>query len=239
MNRRAVISILAAAPPCRWRCSSGLVLADGSSASAASIPPPITLSGLPAPTARISYDAGRHHGTAHHHDAPPTTTEAPTTTTSPPTTTEAPTTTTAAAVQRRDRRCCRAADRRRSAATVVTATAVVQARLLQLGFWNGGADGKYGFTTKQAVMAFQKYIGLPADRSRRPGHRRLPRPTSARRRMRRRHRHPRRGRQGQAVAVHRRQDGKTLGRSTRRPAVASPTRRRTRTTRPRSRRATR
>jgi peptidoglycan hydrolase-like protein with peptidoglycan-binding domain len=43
------------------------------------------------------------------------------------------------------------------------ATAVVQARLLQLGFWNAGADGNYGFTTKQAVMAFQKYIGLPPD----------------------------------------------------------------------------
>jgi lipoprotein-anchoring transpeptidase ErfK/SrfK len=41
------------------------------------------------------------------------------------------------------------------------ATAVVQARLLQLGFWNSGPDGQYGFSTKQAVMAFQKYIGLP------------------------------------------------------------------------------
>ena len=42
------------------------------------------------------------------------------------------------------------------------ATAAVQQRLLDLGFWNGGADGKYGLTTKQAVMAFQKYIGLEA-----------------------------------------------------------------------------
>jgi Putative peptidoglycan binding domain/L,D-transpeptidase catalytic domain len=40
------------------------------------------------------------------------------------------------------------------------ATAVLQARLLQLGFWNSGADGDYGQTTKQAVMAFQKYLGL-------------------------------------------------------------------------------
>jgi L,D-transpeptidase catalytic domain/Putative peptidoglycan binding domain len=40
------------------------------------------------------------------------------------------------------------------------ATAVIQQRLLDLGFWNGGADGEYGLTTKQAVMAFQKYIGL-------------------------------------------------------------------------------
>jgi peptidoglycan hydrolase-like protein with peptidoglycan-binding domain len=41
-------------------------------------------------------------------------------------------------------------------------TAVLQLRLLQLGFWNGGADGKYGLTTRQAVMAFQKYLALPA-----------------------------------------------------------------------------
>jgi peptidoglycan hydrolase-like protein with peptidoglycan-binding domain len=42
------------------------------------------------------------------------------------------------------------------------ATQLIQTRLLQLGFWNTGADGTYGLTTKQAVMAFQKYIGLPA-----------------------------------------------------------------------------
>jgi hypothetical protein len=40
-------------------------------------------------------------------------------------------------------------------------TKLVQQRLLDLGFWNSGADGKYGFATTQAVMAFQKYIGLP------------------------------------------------------------------------------
>ncbi len=38
----------------------------------------------------------------------------------------------------------------------------LQARLLQLGFWNAGADGAYGLTTVQAVMAFQKWKGLPA-----------------------------------------------------------------------------
>jgi peptidoglycan hydrolase-like protein with peptidoglycan-binding domain len=42
------------------------------------------------------------------------------------------------------------------------ATAAVQERLLQLGFWHTGSDGEYGDTTRQAVMAFQKYIGLPA-----------------------------------------------------------------------------
>ena len=28
-------------------------------------------------------------------------------------------------------------------------------------FWLGTPDGKYGFLTSQAVMAFQKYVGLP------------------------------------------------------------------------------
>jgi peptidoglycan hydrolase-like protein with peptidoglycan-binding domain len=39
-------------------------------------------------------------------------------------------------------------------------TAAIQQRLLDLGFWNSGPDGKYGKTTQQAVMAFQKYVGL-------------------------------------------------------------------------------
>ncbi len=41
-------------------------------------------------------------------------------------------------------------------------TARVQLRLLELGFWLSGADGGYGLTTKQAVMAFQKYMALDA-----------------------------------------------------------------------------
>lgn len=44
-------------------------------------------------------------------------------------------------------------------------TARVQARLLELGFWLQAADGHYGLTTSQAVMAFQKYHGLPATAS--------------------------------------------------------------------------
>jgi peptidoglycan hydrolase-like protein with peptidoglycan-binding domain len=43
-----------------------------------------------------------------------------------------------------------------------TAVATLQTRLLQLGFWNAGADGGYGLSTTQAVMAFQKWKGLPA-----------------------------------------------------------------------------
>jgi peptidoglycan hydrolase-like protein with peptidoglycan-binding domain len=38
----------------------------------------------------------------------------------------------------------------------------LQNRLNALGFWNAGADGSYGLTTVQAVMAFQKWAGLPA-----------------------------------------------------------------------------
>jgi peptidoglycan hydrolase-like protein with peptidoglycan-binding domain len=42
------------------------------------------------------------------------------------------------------------------------AVADLQRRLAALGFWNAGADGGYGLTTTQAVMAFQKWRGLPA-----------------------------------------------------------------------------
>jgi len=38
----------------------------------------------------------------------------------------------------------------------------LQLRLLELGFWNAGIDGEYGLSTKQAVMAFQKWTGLTA-----------------------------------------------------------------------------
>ncbi len=41
-------------------------------------------------------------------------------------------------------------------------TARVQARLLELGFWVQATDGDFGLTTTQAVMAFQKYYGIPA-----------------------------------------------------------------------------
>lgn len=38
-----------------------------------------------------------------------------------------------------------------------------QERLLELGFWLSEANGDYGLTTRQAVMAFQKYHGLETD----------------------------------------------------------------------------
>ncbi|MFM1751945.1 MAG: hypothetical protein RL119_907 [Actinomycetota bacterium] len=39
-------------------------------------------------------------------------------------------------------------------------TARLQLRLIELGFWVSHFDGKYGHTTRQGVMAFQKYVGL-------------------------------------------------------------------------------
>jgi hypothetical protein len=39
-------------------------------------------------------------------------------------------------------------------------TARVQQRLLDLGFWLSSANGSYDLTTSQAVMAFQKYLGI-------------------------------------------------------------------------------
>lgn len=41
-------------------------------------------------------------------------------------------------------------------------TARIQQRLIDLGFWVSAVDGQYGLTTSQAVMAFQKYVGLEA-----------------------------------------------------------------------------
>jgi len=44
-------------------------------------------------------------------------------------------------------------------------TARLQARLLELGFWVQATDGDFGLTTEQAVMAFQKFHGIPATAS--------------------------------------------------------------------------
>lgn len=39
-------------------------------------------------------------------------------------------------------------------------TTRIQLRLIEIGFWLDGYDGRYSHTTRQAVMAFQKYSGL-------------------------------------------------------------------------------
>jgi peptidoglycan hydrolase-like protein with peptidoglycan-binding domain len=94
----------------------------------------------------------------------PTTTEAPTTTAAPttteaPTTTAAPTTTVPSNVETVG---VFAGEIPAVGTKSGAATKVVQMRLEQLGFWTGGHDGQYGFATTQAVMAFQKYVGLKA-----------------------------------------------------------------------------
>ncbi|MCX6520667.1 MAG: L,D-transpeptidase family protein [Actinobacteria bacterium] len=88
----------------------------------------------------------------------PTTTAAPTTTEAP-TTTAAPTTTLPPNVEIVG---ASPVPIEAVGARDGEATRVVQDRLLQLGFWHAGSDGKYGHTTKQAVMAFQKFLGLNA-----------------------------------------------------------------------------
>lgn len=39
-------------------------------------------------------------------------------------------------------------------------TARIQLRLIEIGFWLDGFDGRYSHTTRQAVMAFQKYSNI-------------------------------------------------------------------------------
>ena len=79
------------------------------------------------------------------------TTSAPTTTTS---TTIPPTTTTTAAA---------AADGALESGEHGPEVDALQARLSDLGYWLGTADGTYGQLTRQAVMAFQKATGLSRD----------------------------------------------------------------------------
>ena len=109
--------------------------------------------------------------------APSTTTPATTVppTTEPPTTTEAPTTTAAPTTTTAPTTTLPPIPSNWVAVPVVDPplhavgsnggdeTARIQQRLLDLGFWVQGVDGGYGLTTRQAVMAFQKYMGLPAD----------------------------------------------------------------------------
>ena len=91
---------------------------------------------------------------------PATTTEEPTTSTETPTTTTAPITTQPSNVE-----VIGAFDQPIAAVGSQNGreTEKIQWRLIQLGFWAGSrADGLYGQATTQAVMAFQKYLGLRA-----------------------------------------------------------------------------
>jgi peptidoglycan hydrolase-like protein with peptidoglycan-binding domain len=91
--------------------------------------------------------------------AAPTTTEAPTTTAVETTTTVAPTTTVPSNIV-----AVPALEVQLAAVGTTSGneTTRLQERLLELGFWLQSADGSYGLTTRQAVMAFQKYLGLNA-----------------------------------------------------------------------------
>lgn len=136
--------------------STMLISACESGSSAGS---PSTTSAAPVTTARVATTVAT---------LPPTTTSTTTTTVAP---TEPPTTTTVAPTE--------------PPTTTTTLPPVlpvdppiqpvnqhdgeetkrIQARLLELGFWVAGVDGDYGLTTRQAVMAFQKYVGIEADGS--------------------------------------------------------------------------
>jgi len=83
---------------------------------------------------------------------PPTTTVAPTTL--PPTTTVAPNIIAVPALE---------APLQAVGSSGGQETARIQQRLFELGFWLSAADGSYGLTTTQAVMAFEKYMGFDAD----------------------------------------------------------------------------
>ena len=101
--------------------------------------------------------------------ATPTTTIAPATTVAPSSTTVVPTTTVAPSTTE--------ATTTTLAANIVEVPALdppipalgtshgaetvrLQARLNELGFWVQSEDGDYGLTTRQAVMAFEKYMGF-------------------------------------------------------------------------------
>jgi peptidoglycan hydrolase-like protein with peptidoglycan-binding domain len=141
------------AVPALAACSSS----DGPDAAAAAAPSSASATAAAAPSAMVA----------------PTTTVAPPTTvavTAAPTTTLAPTTTTTAPLPPvstlppgpRNIEPVAALDVPLSAVGSSSGgeTARIQQRLVDLNFWTGAVDGSYGLTTKQAVMAFQKYSGL-------------------------------------------------------------------------------
>jgi peptidoglycan hydrolase-like protein with peptidoglycan-binding domain len=105
-------------------------------------------------------------------EATTTTMAIPTTTAAPTTTTSTTTTTTTTTTPAPEPQALQIPDTIRTVAPLDVPlqavgggggqeTARIQQRLLDLGFWLEGADGGYGLTTSQAVMAFQKFMGFP------------------------------------------------------------------------------
>jgi peptidoglycan hydrolase-like protein with peptidoglycan-binding domain len=157
--------------------SLGGCVHSGESTAAAEAPStsqrPVQISPLPAATAQSAAtvepaSTGEQATAAAPTTVPPTseapttlpaTTEAPTTTAEPTTTTAAPTTTLAVNIEPVPAAPVAFAAVGRAGGK---ATAAIQARLLEIGLWNAGPTGNYDLTTTQAVMAFQKYMGLSA-----------------------------------------------------------------------------
>ncbi|BAN00552.1 hypothetical protein YM304_02380 [Ilumatobacter coccineus YM16-304] len=123
-------------------CSSAMSGGTGGGEGAAAAPQPLAAPATTiAPTTTVA----------------PTTTQAPTTTVAPETTTTIPPTTIPDTIIE-----VGAMDEPIQAIGTSSGqeAARVQLRLLQLGFWVQAADGDYGLTTRQGVMAFQKYMGF-------------------------------------------------------------------------------
>lgn len=147
-------------------CTSSRELASssnlGDQTQSGSSPEPITTTASPAisPVSAAPVETEPPTTTIVPTTTVPTTTAAPTSTIAPTTTVPATTTTTIPvniiAVPKAPAPIPEIGGRSGSD------TAIVQARLTELGFWLSGADGQFGLTTKQAIMAFQKYVGLPA-----------------------------------------------------------------------------
>jgi peptidoglycan hydrolase-like protein with peptidoglycan-binding domain len=148
----AVVAVAALSTSCT--SGSGAVQAESNEPAVT-----ISVSPLPPSSLEITATTAAQPTTV----APTTTAAAPTTaattTTAAPTTTAGPTTTLAPNVEIIGPAAAplEAVGTRDGAATVA-----IQDRLWQLGFWHSGSDGEYGHSTKQAVMAFQKYLGLPS-----------------------------------------------------------------------------
>jgi peptidoglycan hydrolase-like protein with peptidoglycan-binding domain len=137
-------------------CSGG----GGSSAEAAEPGSTVELTAAPVSTRVVSVPSSTED-TAD--AAEVSTTPAPTTSTTPttvePTTTPAPTTTLAPGLEPVPPPLFAVTPLSKGAEG--DAVKVLQQRLLDAGFWHDGVDGSYGGATSQAVMAFQKYYGLP------------------------------------------------------------------------------
>ena len=148
----ALVFGLVAIAGCSTAVTSGTGSRDGASAAES-------------PTVTTVHDTGTSEAAITTTEVPPTTTTVVPTTTLPPTTTVAPTTLPPTTTVPVNIIAVGLVDPPLQAVGTNGGgeTARVQQRLFDLGFWLSAADGDYGLTTKQAVMAFEKYMGFEAD----------------------------------------------------------------------------